>query len=69
MPVMSIERGIAQYPLISTKWGFKKQGPIGSSVLAGLAAEPAQSGLGEVNVQGVHGWGQLAGNFSFLMTK
>lgn len=64
MPVMNIEKGIAQHAFISTKWGFKKQGPVGSSVLAGLSAEPTQSGLGEVNVQGLHAWGQLAGNFS-----
>ena len=60
---MSTERGTAQPPFTLAKWGFKKTGPVGWSVLAGLAVEPAQSGLGEVNVQQARARGQLAGNF------
>lgn len=35
---------------ILPKWGFAKLGPVGQSVPAGLAAEPAESCLGEVQL-------------------
>lgn len=49
---MSTERGTAQPHFVLTKWGFEKPGPVGWSVLAGLAAELVQSRLGGVNVPG-----------------